>query len=79
MEYYGEKASKALLKADTCREAKKTCQILLLDRDKTKNKHYEQTLNFLLNVKAPRSFAIAHLTFLIANIRLFKLLIVRLF
>ncbi len=24
---------------------KKPCQILLLDRDKTKNKHYEQTLS----------------------------------
>jgi hypothetical protein len=26
---------------------KKPCQILLLDRDKTKNKHYEQTLKYL--------------------------------
>ncbi len=25
-------------------ENKKPCQIFLLDRDKTKNKHYEQTL-----------------------------------
>ena len=25
---------------------KKPCQIFLLDRDKTKNKHYEQTLSF---------------------------------
>jgi hypothetical protein len=36
---------------------KKPCQILLLDRDKTKNKHYEQTLNFYGRTGLYRTFA----------------------
>ncbi len=31
-----------------CVQTKEPCQILLLDRDKTKNKHYEQTLKYLV-------------------------------